>query len=458
LLEDGIQGVNSADYDEEIVNYWQYQYGDRKVYFQCISLIDDDDTNEFLLGEFDPPLYNVITHVLVGNDKQASTVQSWARAERVAVSFSKVLSLGELPDLRPPFPLTNADVCRIVRNSSKEEAFEHFARHTKLRVTLFYKRIGGKRVYFAWCQYPPSYYVKKGGHKLPLSPMEAYESVDRDRSIQRIYPEPVTRERLVERGGDTRLKQTSFTLSGLGSVGSYLLEGLLTLNPEKLILLDNDFLRVENIARHSLGLDYVHTLGQLATPKTDASELRIVRKNPHIQVIKKPINLVEALATETALFNTTDYNIFATGDINAERAAVALLQEGQIAKPSFFLWVEPYLAAGHMAYVTPDSSTQFAALFNGDVYEESVLEALPSELIFKNEPGCQTSFVPYAASDLYIYVSSMFAQLAQIVKTNDPVGKRFYWVGNLPHLLKKGIAAKPKYRSLHYGIVVQEKI
>ncbi|MDB8626694.1 ThiF family adenylyltransferase, partial [Streptococcus parasanguinis] len=90
---------------------------------------------------------------------------------------------------------------------------------------------------------------------------------------------------------------------GLGSVGSFVANNLSKMGIEKLLLIDPDFLTVDNISRHYLGMDSIIDNIQ----KVDALEDRLKKENPDLEIECEGIRFQEIVRKNPNLFCEYDF-------------------------------------------------------------------------------------------------------------------------------------------------------
>ena len=86
---------------------------------------------------------------------------------------------------------------------------------------------------------------------------------------------------------------------GLGSVGSFVANNLSKMGIAKLLLIDPDFLTVDNISRHYLGMDSVIDNLQ----KVDALEDKLKKENPDLEIECEGIRFQEIVRKNPNLFH-----------------------------------------------------------------------------------------------------------------------------------------------------------
>ena len=218
---------------------------------------------------------------------------------------------------------------------------------------------------------------------------------------------------------------------GLGSIGSNLIPYLESIETVEFRLIDTDFILLENIGRHLLGLEDV------GKAKTEAIRDYLQKKNPLRVVHTRNSRIVELINLEPKFFSACDYLFFCTGDINSEMWLLENLQEQYLwTRPSFFIWVEPYLAGGHCLYIDPKDKISLEALFPDNKYKYNVIsEEMHVQRDFtKREAGCQTTYLPYGMAYLQMFLAALFPKIIEVLEESDN-SRAFSWIGNKKKLI-----------------------
>ena len=239
------------------------------------------------------------------------------------------------------------------------------------------------------------------------------------------------KERLFYRGGDGMLPLIDLKISviGCGSIGSNLTDKLVKMGVNHLCLIDHEKLSFDNIARHLCGASYVDR------HKTKAVQDLLQKHYPHLKISTLEKEITEILVNNQDSLNSFDLNIVAVGNTAIEFRLNRLINESVIKRPLLFIWVEPYLAAGHAVYIHPGNQGCLRCLFDENLlFRESVLKN-PGQYT-KREAGCRTSFVPYGALEIDGYLFDLAKFIIKVSGNRLTQNTVFTWLGDLREIRK----------------------
>jgi len=445
ILERGLDR-GDAGYSAEFIAYWEGRYpGEPAVDRDVLSLVTEDAAELTsityvnllgMLGTFTAVIYSEMTRFA----ELASTLEIKGIRYKEVPTFY----LGEPNFAQPPFQMTNRDVVGLINDMGSGNAFANYLRaNTKRPIVTFSKRINGRHLVFGW-HHKPLIAERSSQHqtrkpKAELLPKH-YLQQHGQAYVERFSPQVVTQARLARRTAadyttSLEAKPLKLFVAGLGSVGSQLTGLLATLDWGEMRLIDPDVLAVENLKRHLLGMSWV------GHRKVDGLRAMLLDKNPLGNVQVKPNGLVQTARHDPAFLNDCDYLIICTGDVNAETWLDAAQQTGEITSPTFYLWVEPYLAGGHCIFINGRDGIWHQDLFDMHFYKHNVISRAEHERrnFTLKEAGCQTSYVPFSNTPLMLFLTRLFPELALTIQQGDHPSCRFTWVGDLTAIQGLGI-------------------
>lgn len=114
---------------------------------------------------------------------------------------------------------------------------------------------------------------------------------------------------------------------------------------EKFVLVDNETIGFENIARHACGYRGV------GIPKTISLGVMLQADNPNIMFDSYIENAHAFVEKKWDVINECDVLFVAVADFSIEHHVNKLVADGQITIPVVILWVEPYCLGGHALYI-----------------------------------------------------------------------------------------------------------
>ena len=433
IIVDGLSGINLNDFEDEFIAYWECKYSDSDhVNENVISLIDsilDDD--EIKLINLNSEFYG-FKYILHKNDTIAKKFISYLDEVGVKYIEENVYFIKD-PELlkTPPFQFTNNDIVKQfigTPDSSDYKEFKKFINsNSKIKLVLFKKSINDRNYILGWL-HKPLHTNMKGFRQGYFKPFDALLKTQSSDLVERISPEIYTPKRLSLRSSGKEIDdRLVFSLAGLGSIGSNIMFFLNSFPNSGFRLIDKDYLKIENTSRHFLGFNYNKYY------KTEALKDYYLKKNP-LQDIQTRVNSVIEIATKEAEFiNTANYLIVSIGRRNVETWIGDGIKEGKILIPTFFLWVEPYLCAGHCLYI-PISNPNYQEYFEDGLFKFNVIsniEYSTSSKLSLRESGCQTTYTPYSYNNLMIYISNIYLKMYETIIDNRKSSCSFTWIGDL---------------------------
>jgi hypothetical protein len=237
--------------------------------------------------------------------------------------------------------------------------------------------------------------------------------------------------------GHIEIRKYSFSIAGVGSIGSNLFPFLNSMNFPEFRFIDKDNLKLENIARHFLGFNF------LGFNKAKALSLYIKQSNPIQNVVYKNESILNVVTNNSDFINDSDFLFVAIGDSNIESWLGEKLKTKEINIPTFFIWVEPYLAGGHCLYINPDDDIHYSSFFEGDFFKYNVIskEAYSKNLnlLSLKEAGCQTTYTPYSSSNITAFLVSLYSIISQIIENKHQRTSSFTWIGDINNIENLGI-------------------
>ena len=232
--------------------------------------------------------------------------------------------------------------------------------------------------------------------------------------------------RLYRRGSfgyEYRLR--SAAVVGCGSVGSHLCALLASMGTEQYLLVDDEKLSIDNIARHVCGYNSV------GISKAHALKWYLEAGNPNVTceaLYKNAFDVVQRCAPQ---INDCDALFLSVGELPLEAFVLELGRQEAISVPTIITWVEPMCYAAHMVYVS-QYNYPIEELLNLDTmrYKYSVIDN--SSDFIKHEAGCQSGYVPYSGLDIQNYLSESLHILSRLCAEQSTQGNyHLIWIGEL---------------------------
>lgn len=458
ILEEGYIAHHASDFEDEYMAYWECTFpGEPEVDLHVLSLHPDTESPE------DPPTFVLLDRLVGGFGSVLYTDQAQFRAfkeflDRIHVQYLELPTffLSDLPDLVPPFAIDGAKEEQLLRDLGRLADFNKYARQQRRRLVLTFSRtIQDRHLLFGWKHEPRS---RTTGHSAKKHRGVSAPRAKATHFVTRFSPDILSSTRLQERtSGDfpepRPLAGPSVLVAGLGSVGSNLLPLLETVNFTEYRLLDPDVLEINNIRRHILGLQEV---GQL---KVEGAHDYLQNRNPLLHIETCSRRLLDVIRLEPDFLAAASYHFFCTGDTNSEMYLGSNLHKSRWGRPSFFIWVEPYLAGGHCIFYDPSTRVDWESLFPDNQYTLNVISPAEYERrsFTRRELGCQISFTPFGASSVKLFLFALFPTILEILQTGGG-SRAITWVGNKEALRTLGIEVANRYDTTPSFSLIQSEL
>jgi hypothetical protein len=324
---------------------------------------------------------------------------------------------------------------------------EYLNSRPSLPIVTFSKVIDSRMICFGWRHKPVQIKTHRRRGKIIHSEKkikpERYNKLLDEKNfsvyVRRFSPQIFDHNRLLHRTSadyDTHevRNSTKIMIAGLGSIGSNLIPFLEKSGVTEFRLVDDDILSLDNIGRHYLGIS------DTGKKKTQALRDYIETKNPLTIVHTREKNIVPLVQEEPTFLSACDFYFFCTGDVNSETWLANNIFKSTWNRPSFFIWVEPYLAGGHCLYFNGVDPIFWDKFFpdNRFIYNVISDETHQQTSFVRREAGCQVTFLPYSAANLQLFIAALFPKILKIFKESSK-NKCFSWVGDLSTLREMGI-------------------
>ena len=428
---------NSEEYAKEIRSYWNEEYdGENNVDDHWIMLGDiPTETCEMTgVAYVDKSLNDGSTYVksvvaFDESDKTLASLKLQHKTKGISVLYIASLQISDVP----PFCMTGQEVIDRISDDEDLKTFKKYLNHFRNVNILF--PIGLNCAVGGICIHDLK--VNRNGYrKGALTSFKVLTSFEnKNKKLDRLYVSVYSSQRIAERTAGEIMMEKRFIVAGLGSIGSNLCYFLNGYNNATFTLTDRDWLTVDNIGRHLLGFEYIDQYKSHAV----ARYLQQYRPDRKVQALLK--NLQELKEEE---INKASAIFVCTGDIMSEKWLFSQMAEGNIRKPAFILWLEPYGISGIMIYVNPKDKESVKRLRENanDSFMNYCLvkreEYEDGERLTKHDAGCNGSYSLYSANDVSMFLSSMFPIIDQLLEQPSE-SKCYRWVGNTNIAMEKDV-------------------
>lgn len=444
IIKDGLEGTNQKDFKEELSAYWTDN--NQSNILNYLSLLKDlpIETGILKIGKLIPS-YNHIQYIIYQNNKEhfANNFINFVleNGRKVIESDALFLSNYKIND-KPPYPENNEDILNSMDIDS-QEIFKKYINSKTLEKHVFFRaETLSNPILLGWKH--NAIITKRNGFRTgSLTPFFVISKYQKKDKIKKILINEYSNNRIEIRTSGVIREKYTFLLAGLGSIGSNLIYFLNGINYPNFKLIDNDFLKIENIGRHLLGFNNIHAR------KTDSLKTYIKNIRPDQDVYIKSSKIELVVMNNIDFINDCNYAFIAIGDQTIENFILKKQNNGSITTPMFILWVEPYAIGGHCIFIHPDDKIVLEELYDKHLYRYNVLD--PNEyisnnpLLSKKEAGCQTAYMPYSDNDIILFLSSIYKWMNDIIHNDIRRSEIIHWVGNISYANKIGLTINQPY-------------
>lgn len=430
VIEKGINNPEDSleEFIREFKAYWggSYVKKDKPLTIGLQSIEEGIESPKVINGLRFPNSFQSQYHYFISDTEQDfQAIISYAKKYEIPYNEIKVFVINN-PFDKPPYHLSYFEALQIIKKEKKiyhkfkswlnSESWENI-------LVIFNPTNGLDTNYYGW-SYKPLKLKQNGFRRMSKSQLMKTQSIGKNQLVTRIIFDKLNQNRLQKRTTGYLESQKSCAVTGLGSVGSNLVFFLKNLPINKFHLIDNENLSVDNIKRHLLGFSNVNF------SKASGVEKYLLDFLPLIQTSFRGESIGEVLLNEPNFIDECDFHIVALGNSNLEELILNNIKEKKLTKPTFFFWVEPFLASGQMLYVLPkdvDATIELIKEFPYHVIDPSENQNNKTYLI---EGGCQTGYFPYSSSLLLQFLTAVFPMLKSLIIDTGTESKVISWIGD----------------------------
>lgn len=428
LIEGGANNLNVDDFTEEIASYWIFSYdGEKPV-----------DTNYLVYGHPEREcLMNVITNSekvkMIAEDEAVNNIKKWFKT---CGTTEKILYLPSITIAsKPPYDITFDEIMELVNDEEKKTIIDYISKYSYFNI-LF--PLAGDYLYGGY-HFGYINTNTRGFRPWKKSPLRALETSYKHKKLPRIMAYAYNNARIEERTSGSIQENYAFAIVGCGSIGSNLCTFLNSYNNVSLVIVDNDIFSVNNIGRHILGIsDVFYT-------KVEAIKRRFLSVKPEMKIDAYLRNIYDI---NPKLVSRCNAIFLCTGNLSAERYFLQALEENDVKRPIFVLWLEPYAIAGHLIYISKTGGVKkFNECFdNKGRYIHNLIASTEYDnpaLLKKRDAGCNGSYTNYSGNDVMLFLSSLYSIICDLIEKGTS-SQCYRWVGNIEIATDKGIALANK--------------
>ncbi|MCC2382017.1 ThiF family adenylyltransferase [Bacillus cereus] len=436
LLIQGINKENQQDYFEEYATYWEQEITEEHL--SLISLTNEP--KEVYSFTFQAPQLKRWNVLYADTELEGVTWIQNIKAK--IIKQQKALYLPLKTFCLPPFPETNRQLIQKLMGSdtcAATELFNYLDNSDRPSSIIFSLMLEDGPMLGGWrhlpnrredtLQYKGRKKVKRHlkGFRSDVknARVELYKDFG-NQEIKRFSIQRVDNKRLFERGGSGEIEfcNKNIAFIGCGSIGSHMVQAFTDIGLQKMLLVDNDIITFENIARHLCGASDV------GKKKVEAIRQKLVAHYPNIDCHTCNLDILNLLCLYENLLNNYDFTVVATGHLPTDLRLNQLLLAKKIRKPILYIWVEPFMAAGHAVWIHPEGTGCLECLFNEQgEYRFQVLQNAGQYV--KRESGCQTTYTPYGVMDVKRFINEVVLALQKSNRKHEKQNLVFTWIGDI---------------------------
>ncbi len=426
ILIEGIENHNKSDFLDEFNSYWDFRVDVIKIWLL------EYPSKESQLLKYYVSTSKQICYVLSESSAQQEFVKIQCKGENVI--FEECIYIQLHDTWYPPFPKNNKDIyCKIREDKNAFEAYRMFLlnRSNRLSLIILSIDVGTEKIFFSFAHKLIETNTN-GFRKGKINPDWFYTKLKGKIDIIKFHVDVLDRIKITKRGGEGVIRNKIVSITGCGSVGSQLVQGLVDIGLTHLTLIDKECLSIENTPRHMCGASYVGKF------KTDAIKELLIQHYSYLEIYSIHKNIFDVIKEEFSIFNNSDYNFIVVGNVPIEIKFIELFKERKITRPVIIIWVEPYIIGGHAIVIRSkdfeietiydeNSNFKYRVLENGSKYLEL-------------DVGCGSTYVPYTGFEVKFFLCNFidFFQ-KEVLNKDSKKNLLFSWGGRLSKARRENI-------------------
>lgn len=347
-------------------------------------------------------------------------------------------------------PKNDTHIVHMIETCSKYGKFYNsfMQKHINdITLVVFNQLSDGNNMVAGWLHIGPG--IPNGFRKDHVNLKAAFKTSSKKGAA--IAVENCHQNRLFARGGDGLMSPWGKVgIIGCGSVGGFLADALKLRGVDKFILVDNENLECENIARHPCGYHWVHY------PKTIDIGISLQNWNPNIVYESYVENAHSFIENKTEIINECDILFVAVANLAVEHHINKLILENKIKVPVVFLWVEPYLLGGH-AILVKKLQDLYKEIFDNTTLEYKYRIVEDGIRYLKREAGCQSTYMPYSGFQLQQFIYRV-VECLELECWKKKENYRITWCGKLSNAKNLKVQICKAYNEITDYSLIKKRI
>ncbi len=437
VIKNGILEKSSCDFIDEFLEYWSAKgLLDAQMFVEKLDIAQ----HVYWCGK----KKNIIITENIENLERISYAIDGKSIEKCRKGFLIPIDGTCIKEI----PKTDTDIIKLIEKySSFYEQYNLFMqKNIKNPCLIIFNIIKPEGNMLAgWIHPGPG--VPKGFRKGHVNIKAAF-SMAKERGVA-VSIENCHQNRLFTRGGDgKKTVWNKAAVIGCGSIGSFIVDALKFYGLGQFVLVDNEMLQYENIARHTGGYFSV------GTSKVRGLDFWLSKHNPNIVCETYEEDAHVFIEDKTEVINSCDIIFVAVASVPVEHHINRLILENRITSPVVIIWVEPYLVGGH-AIVIKKKQNLYKEVFDpySLEYKNSIIQNGGGYL--KREAGCQSTYMPYSGFLLQQFIY----RIIDHITSNCWTQKGNYlltWCGKLHEAEKHGMKINEEYKDFEdYSLITR---
>lgn len=430
IIIDGIEGNNKEDFKNEFSSYWEMS---SKMHAELIFTPIEETTELYCC------ILNENLLVLSNSKEKLINYLMYSKGVKLkSYEFYLALYIPLEENWTPEFPINNRDIFNILKNERYYREYIKYLRNNTDKQIIVFSQKNNNMCLGGWIHKKRS--IPNGFRLNHIIPEYIYGMIYGEDEINKFSVSLLNHKRLYERGGDGNVRDDlKVSITGCGSIGSTLTKVLVDLGVKSFLLIDNDIITSDNIARHFCGAKYI------GKKKVVSIKEELLNHYPDINIEILDEDIFLALDKKIESFNQCDFNFLVVGNIPIEHKLISMFVDGYIEKPLIIIWVEPYLMGGHVVILQKRQSDIIKRLFREDFsYYQNVL--LDGDRYVKRESGCGSTFLPYSAFEIQIFINTIMDYINKnIFEKNNKNNYILSWCGRLDVARKNRMKISPQW-------------
>lgn len=432
ILRGGINGINSDDFEDEFLAYWEL---DSNIIVDLIFTPSKKVQTLWCYRHNKKNIYISDSKIKLNN------FLKYTKNLNVSTSkFTKALYLPIENSFNVPCPKTNSEIITLLQRESNYEKYINYMRYNDSnRIVICSQEIKGSLCTFGWIHEKEK--TPKGFRVNNINPIYLYKILHGDKKIKNVIVNQLGHKRIFNRGGDGTIQDNiKVSITGCGSIGSNLTKSLVDIGIKDFLLIDEDILTHDNIGRHYCGAS---SIGRY---KSEAIKNELIRHYVDIECIAINKNVFDVIKDDVEIFNKYDYNFIVVGNLSIERKFISLFNDKTINKPIVLIWVEPYLMGGHAIIIQGQQDIENLLFDENFNFKERII--INGDDYVSREAGCQSTFIPYSGFEVQYFLSMIVDYMNKNAFEKNSSGNYLLsWVGRIDKARKMNMKINSKWIS-----------